>query len=58
MQGTVHLYIESRTASYKITFMPLEIKHKVYTYHRMTLSFSLSDLDNTFLLYSLPMLLR
>jgi hypothetical protein len=56
MQGTVHLFIGSRIASYKITFMPLEITHKVYTYHRMTLSFSLSDLDNTFL-YHLPVLL-
>jgi hypothetical protein len=41
MQDTVHLFIGSRTASYKITFMPSDITHKVYIYIiGMTLSFS------------------
>jgi hypothetical protein len=35
MQGTVHLFIESHTVSYKITFIPSEITHKVYIYHRV-----------------------
>ena len=30
MQGTVHLFIGNRTSSYKITFTPTNITHRIY----------------------------
>jgi hypothetical protein len=32
--GTVHLFIDNRTSSYVITFIPLMITFKVYKCHR------------------------